>query len=123
MGLIIKEVGLLGSNNKFKRLKALFDTGATRNYICKKFSDDKTIDDIGIVEYLGKGYVWFPNGENEEGSTIKLKLLKIENISIEEPEFFLFDMKEYDIIIGAKLMQEMGMILNPYIKEISFCKN
>ena len=48
MGLIIKEVGILGSKNRYKKLKALFDTGATRNYISKKFSDEETIDDVGI---------------------------------------------------------------------------
>ncbi len=121
MGLIIREVGLLGSKNKYKKLKALFDTGATRNYISEEFLDKDTIDDIGIVEYKGKEFVTFPNGFEKEGSIINLKLLKIDNKHpVEKPEFFLLDMKMYDVIIGAKLMQKLGLILNPSIKEISF---
>ena len=122
MGLIIKEIGILGSKNKFKRLKALFDTGATRNYISNHFSDNESVDDIGIIEYKGKDFVIFPDGFEKMGSIISFKLLKVENIPLENPEFFLLDMKMYDVIIGALLMQEMGIILNPYIKEISFCK-
>jgi len=120
MGLIIKEVGLLGSKNKYKKLKALFDTGATRNYISKNFSDNTTIDDLGVVEYHGQDFVIFPDGFSKNGSIINLKLLKIENVPIEEPEFFLMDMKIYDVIIGAKLMQKINLILNPSVKELSF---
>ena len=120
MGLIIKEIGLLGSKNSYKKLKALFDTGATRNYISKEFSNKETIDDIGVVTFRDKGPVIFPDGNEKEGEIINLKLLKIDGVPIENPEFFLFDMKMYDVIIGAKLMQELKIILNPSIKQISF---
>jgi len=121
MGLIVREVGLLGSKNRYKKLRALFDTGATRNYISEEFLDKDTIDDIGIVNFHGKDFVTFPDGVEKWGSIISLKLLKIDNkYPIVNPEFFLLDMKMYDIIIGAKLMQQMRMILNPSIKEISF---
>ncbi len=126
MGLIIKEVGILGSKNKYKKLKALFDTGATRNYISEEFideysSDKYTIDDIGIVEYHGSDFVIFPDGVKKDGLIVSLKLLKIDNkYPIEKPKFFLFNMKMYDIIIGAELMQELKIVLNPSIHEISF---
>jgi len=54
------------------------------------------------------------------GRIINLKLLKIDKIPIEQPEFFLFDMKMYDVIIGAKLMQKLKIVLNPASKEITF---
>ncbi len=120
MGLIIKEVGLLGSKNQYKRLMALFDTGATHNYISKNFSNDETIDDIGIIEYLDKKPIFFPTGDKiEDCNIINIKLLKIDNVSIEQPEFFLLDMM-YDVVIGAKLMQKLKIVLNPSIKEINF---
>ncbi len=121
MGLIIKEVGILGSKNRYKKLKALFDTGATRNYISESFNDKETIDDIGIVSYHGQDFVIFPDGFKKEGEIISLKLLKINGVEpIKQPKFFLLDMKMYDIIIGAKLMQQLRMVLNPSIKEINF---
>ena len=49
-----------------------------------------------------------------------MQVLKIDNNSIEQPRFFLLDMKMYDMIIGAKLMQELKIILNPFLKEINF---
>ncbi len=122
MGKIFKEIGLLGAKNKFIKIKALFDTGAEHNYIAEIFSDGSSIYDLGILELKEKQPVIFPNGTDIDGMMIKLKLLKIDGIQpIPEPTFCLFDMKMCDVIIGAKLMQQLGIILNPSKKEISFC--
>lgn len=121
MGKIFKEVGLLGAKNKFIKVKALFDTGAGCNYIAETFKDGSSIYDLGILELKEKQPVIFPNGIDIDGRMIKLKLLKIDKVAtISEPKFCLFDMKLYDVIIGAKLMQELKIILNPSIKEIGF---
>ena len=125
MGKIIKEIGLLGSKDNFIRLNALFDTGATINVIKKRFDNGGSIDDIGIIEYLGWGQLILANGMDIKAQKIKLKLLKLLGAGnkdpIKEPEFFLLDELIYDVIIGAKLMQQLGIILNPSKKEISFC--
>ncbi len=126
MGRIFKEIGLLGSTNQYKKLRALFDTGATYNYISEKFSTDETIDDIGIMEYLGREPVFFPTGDKVDNlQIIKLKLLKIEGVPIEQPEFRILNMKPYDetydVIIGAKLMQQLNIVLKPVSHEIFFC--
>lgn len=122
MGKIFKEIGILGANNKYMKLKALFDTGAYYNYIAEEFRDGSSIHDLGIVEFKEKLPVMFPNGFYVDGRMIRLKLLKINNkITIEEPQFCLFDMRtEYDIIIGAKLMQELNIVLNPSLEQINF---
>jgi hypothetical protein len=122
MGKIFKEIGILGANNRYMKLKALFDTGAYYNYIAEEFRDGSSIHDLGILEFKEKLPVIFPNGFDVDGRMIKLKLLKIDKkIIIKEPQFCLFDMRtECDIIIGAKLMQELNIVLNPAIKEISF---
>ena len=121
MGKIFKEVGLLGAKNKFIKIKALFDTGAGYNYIAEIFSDGSSIYDLGILELKEKQPIIFPNGTDIDGRMIKLKLLKIEGTTpIPEPTFCLFDMKMCDVIIGAKLMQQLKIILNPSIKDLTF---
>lgn len=121
MGKIYKEIGLLGAKNKFIKIKALFDTGAEHNYIARVFKDKGSIYDLGILEFMEKRPVVFPNGTDIEGRMIKLKLLKIEGIMpISEPKFCLFDMTMCDVIIGAELMQELNMVLHPTSHEIFF---
>lgn len=121
MGRIFKEVGVLGSANRYKRLKALFDTGAGDNYIGEEFDDGSSVYDLGVLEYGEEKPIILPDGSEIIGKKIKLKLLKIDGTEpITEPEFYLFDMKRCEVIIGAKLMQELKMVLNPSIKEINF---
>jgi len=77
---------------------------------------------LGILEFKEKQLIIFPNGIDIDGRMIKLKLLKIDGtIPIPEPTFCLFDMRMCDVIIGAKLMQQLRIILNPSKKEINFC--
>lgn len=121
MGKIYQEVGLLGANNKYKKLEALFDTGAYHNYIAEEFKDETTIHDLGIVEFGEEQPIIFPSGLDITGRNIKLKLMKINNtIIVNNPKFCLFDMKRCDIIIGARLMQQLNITLNPYEKKIGF---
>ena len=120
MGKIFKEVTLLGSKNKYMKLNALFDTGATYNYISKEFSNKETIDDIGIIRFCDKDSVIFADGNEKECNIINLKLLKIGEFRVEQPEFHLFDMKMCDVVIGAKLMQKLKIVLDHSSKEIYF---
>lgn len=121
MGKIIREIGLIGSNNRQIKLRALFDTGAYTNHIAKKFSNGQTIDDIGVLEFGEKQEIIFPNGEDIQGTMIKLKLLKMHGTGpIKKPDFCLWDMKLYDVIIGARLMQQLDLTLTPSSKKIDF---
>ena len=120
MGKIFKEVIIFGSKSH-KKLLALFDTGATYNYIGYTFRDNSSIYDLGIIEYKEPLLVIFANNTESEGQMIKLKSLHItKDKVINEPTFCLFDLKLCDIIIGAKLMQELKIALNPSIKEVQF---
>ncbi len=121
MGKIVREVGLIGSNNRQIKLNALFDTGAYANHIAEKFLNGQTIDDLGVFEFGEKMPIILPTGEPLEGTTIKLKLLRIHGTDpIKNPSFCLWDMKMYDVIIGARLMQQLDLTLQPSIKEIIF---
>ena len=121
MGKIIREIGLIGSNNRQIKLDALFDTGADTNHIAKEFSDGRTIDDIGIFEFEEEKSIILADGTPIKGTMIRLKLLKIYGTApIKNPSFCLWDMKLHDVIIGARLMQQLKLKLQPSIKEISF---
>jgi len=125
MGMILKEVKISGLNEEDKKLTALFDTGTRINHISSKFKDDSLAMDLGIVVYGRKQKIHLPNLKEEiNGRMIKLKSLKIEGTEpISEPKFCLWDMKLYDMIIGAELMQQLGMVLTPSVKQISFPSN
>ena len=121
MGRIFKQISLQGTTNKYKKLVALFDTGAGHNYIGEEFNDGSSIYDLGILEYGKEKDVVLPDGSTIICKKIKLKLLKIDKVEpIIEPEFFLFDMKKCEVIIGAELMQQLRMVLKSSIKEINF---
>jgi len=121
MGKIFKQIGLQGTTNEYKKLIALFDTGAGSNFIGEEFADGSSIYDLGILEYGEEKDVILPDGSPITCKKIKLKLLKIDKAEpIMKPEFLLFDMKKYEIIIGAKLMQQLRMTLKPSIKDFSF---
>ena len=122
MGRIFQEVKISGSINKNKKLRALFDTGTGANYITRKFLDGSLIYDLGIIEYGKEDQIILPDGSPTKAIKIKLSLLKINGTEpITEPEFWLFNLGKCEMIIGAKLMQKLKIILNPSIKEISFC--
>lgn len=121
MGRIFQEVGICGSSKNHKTLNALFDTGASYNFIGKEFLDGSEIYDLGILEFREEVDIILPNGYPLKCKRIKMNLLKLEGVeAIVEPEFLLFDMKQCDVIIGAKLMQELRMVLIPSIKKVRF---
>ena len=92
MGKIVREIGLIGSNNRQIKLNALFDTGAYTNHIAKKFANGQTIDDLGVFEFGEETSITLPTGEPIEGTMVKLKLLKMHGAEpIKNPSFFLWD--------------------------------
>src|SRR3990167_5314733 len=117
MGLIIKKVVLLGTKNIYKEVDALFDTGASLNCIGWKFRDSSSLDNVGISSFGEKKDILTPTGHAVEGIIINLKELKIGEKIVKNPKFCLFQMVHmfgrYDLIIGAELMQELGISLKP----------
>ena len=81
---------------------------------------DKALTDVG-VKMLGVDVTDQQYTDAIESLNDMVALLEIEGIEpIPNPEFLLFDMKKCEAIIGAKLMQQLRMVLNPLTKEISF---
>lgn len=122
MGLIIKEVVLLGTKNTYKKVEALFDTGATLNCIGWKFRDDSSLDNIGVNYFGEERDIITPTGHAVKGRMVTLKELKIGEKIVENPKFYLFEMvhmfDKYDLIIGVELMQELGISLKPVTHEL-----
>ncbi len=122
MGLIIKGVVLLGTKKTYKKVEALFDTGANLNCIGWRFRDDSPLDDLGVSSFCEEIDILTPTGHAVRGRIIILKELKIGEKIVKNPKFCLFEMvhtfSKYDLIIGAELMQELGASLKPTTHEL-----
>lgn len=118
MGYIRGEIEIVGMN-KTKKILALFDSGAHRNYLRSELEDGETPDGIGFHIYAGKHDAIMANGELAPGVMVKFKELRINEHTINEPSFVVMEnMYEY-AIIGAELMQELGVVLDPRNHELS----
>lgn len=117
MGVIREEVELVGAS-KSKKIVAMFDTGAIRNYIRKELSDGEQVDSIGFDIYAGVHRAILADGSVLEGEKIRFKELHIKNLSVAEPEFVMLENLVEDMIIGAHLMQELGICLDPECRKI-----
>lgn len=111
MGLIKHEIALVGSRET-KRILALFDTGAYRNYLRRELSDGVRFDSIGIVEYDGPRKVIMANQDITSGEAVKFKEVIVQGRNFSEPAFVIMDSLLEDAIIGAQLMQQLGISLD-----------
>ncbi|MBU2615836.1 MAG: aspartyl protease family protein [Nanoarchaeota archaeon] len=114
MGRIFKEVKIAGAVGGYKKFIALFDSGATHNYIGERF-----LNTSGVIEYGEESEHTAVGNNLVKCRRIKLKSLRIRNRAIVEPEFYSIGRDGTEVIIGAKTMQKLKIILNPAIKEIS----
>ena len=112
MGFIQKKVEIIGSR-KNKKVLALFDSGAFKNYIRKTLYDGDTPDDIGFHVFEGTRDVILANGQCLTGDWVKFKGIRIKKLSLQEPSFIIMDNLTWDVIIGAEIMQQLGIILDP----------
>lgn len=118
MGYIRAEIEIIGTN-KSKTIIALFDSGAHRNYLRGELEDGETPDGIGFHIYEGKHDAIMANGELAPGVGIRFKELRINGHTVSEPGFVVMEnMYEY-AIVGAELMQELGVILDPRNHELT----
>ena len=111
MGIIRKEIEIIGTR-KSKRITALFDTGAYRNYVRREFWDGESIEDIGFHVFEGTHRVLLANGNIATGERVRFKEIRIEERSINEQRFVIMDDLIEDVIIGVELMQHLGVVLD-----------
>jgi len=112
MGAIREEVKLIGTL-KTKKIIALFDTGAYRNYIKRELSDGEMVDSIGFHIYEGIHRAILADGSISVGEKVRFKELHIKDLRAKEPEFVVMEDLIEDVIIGVHLMQELVISLDP----------
>lgn len=112
MGEIREEIEITGIR-KSKKIVALFDSGAQRNYIRKILEDGDRVDEnIGFHIFYGIHNPILANTDVTVGERVKFKKIHIKERSFEDPEFIVMEKLFVDAIIGSKLMQKLGIILD-----------
>jgi len=117
MGAIREEIEIIGMK-KSKKILALFDSGAYRNYIKMKLEDGDGPEDIGFHTFEGEHKVILANGDTTVGEKVAFKEVRIKEHNIKEPRFVIMENLIEDVIIGVKLMQKLKITLDPPNKKI-----
>lgn len=111
MGLIREEIEIVGTR-KTKRILALFDSGAFRNYIREILDDGETPDDIGFHIYEGRHDAILATGDIAPGERIRFKQINIGGLILNNPSFVIMENLSEHAIIGAEVMQDLGISLD-----------
>lgn len=112
MGIIREEIEIIGTRKR-KRILALFDSGAYKNYIKRELKDGDNAEEIGFHVFIGRHRVILANGDIATGEIVKFKEMVIKGHSISEPNFVIMDNLFEDVIIGVEIMQKLGLTLEP----------
>lgn len=117
MGYIRQEIEIVG-DRKAKKVEALFDTGAFRNYVKRVFFDQDSLDEIGFRVYAVPDYAILANGTSVPGERVSFNEIRIEGVVSKNATFLMVDSLWEDVIIGAELMQELHIIPIPQLERI-----
>jgi len=112
MGTIREVIEIIGTR-KSKKLLALFDSGADRNYIRTELEDGDRAEHIGFHIFEGTHRAILANGDIATGERVRFKEIRIKERSSKEPSFVIMENLIEDIIIGVELMQQLGITLDP----------
>jgi hypothetical protein len=121
LGSIREEVKIVGTL-KTKNITALFDTGATSNYIRKQLLDGDTVEAIGFDIYEGEQDVRLADARITKGEKIRFKELIIKDLSEKESRFIMMENLSDEVIIGVGTMQRLGISPDPLSEKISIRK-
>ena len=120
MGIIWQNIKILGTK-KSKIVMALFDSGAYFNYIrSENIFDRETPDDIGFHIFEGTKESILADGRFKKVDWVRFKEVHVNGIIIKEPKFLIMKDLTWDAIIGAELMQQVGIILDTQNEKIVF---
>jgi predicted aspartyl protease len=121
LGSVREEVKIVGTL-KTKNMTALFDTGATSNYIRKQLLDGDTVDAIGFDTFEGERNILLADASIIKGEGIRFKELVIKDLSEKEPKFIMMENLSDEVIIGVDSMQRLGITPDPLSEKISIRK-
>lgn len=111
MGYIKEEIEISGIFKK-KKIYALFDSGAYSNYIRRELGDGETVEDIGYHIFEGQYNVILANGGLAKGERVCFQSLSIKGHKTSNPTFIILNTMTSEVIIGAALMQSLGVTLD-----------
>lgn len=112
MGLIKDEIEIIGMKKR-KKISALFDSGAYRNYIKKNLKDGDSPESIGFHIFEGEHKAILANGVTAYGERVGFREICIRKQNMKEPKFVIMENLLADVIIGVELMQKLGITLDP----------
>jgi len=118
MGFIKEKVELVGTLKR-KSIMALFDSGAYQNYTKRVLTDGENIEDIGFHTFEGTQNVILANETIASGEKVRFKEVRIKGYKVNDPQFVIMDNLLEDMIIGASLMQKLGIQLDPPNEKIN----
>jgi len=110
MGRISTDMELTGFF-KSKAVEAMFDTGASNNFLPSLFRDGSSVEEIGYKEYLGSHEFFMANHANVMGDVVKFDRIIINGLKIKDPIFVILETLVEDAIIGTRLMQDCFAVL------------
>lgn len=111
MGTIRENIVLKGTEKK-KMIYALFDSGASGNYIRNVFRDGDKAENIGFHFYAGRFEIILADGSESHGERVVFKEIEIGGHVLKEVEFVLLNNMTEDAIVGAPLMQKFNITLD-----------
>lgn len=122
MGSVREEVKIVGIL-KAKDITALFDTGATSNYIRRQLLDGDTVDTIGFNTYEGERNIRLADASVVvKGEGIRFEELVIKDSTERKPEFIVMENLSDEVIIGVVSMQKLKITPDPLSEKISIRK-
>ena len=112
MGKIIADVELIG-HQITKRYRALLDSGAHRNYIRRVADDNADVNSLGFHTVQEQYPVILADRTHIYGIRARFNTIKIGEVPYTEPEFIVLKDLDEEMILGAVIMQELGIDLYP----------
>lgn len=122
MGKITKEVEIVGLKSN-KKLEALFDSGSGGSFIRQIFSDGVHIEDLGFTKYRSFRKIRTGDNSRIKAEIIAFPKILIDSVTIEKLEMGVIKSMPVDVILGADIMQRVGINLNFKKEQIEWEKS
>lgn len=112
----VKEITIYANGRK-RTIAALFDTGATVNYI-KKEIGEKFDTRMKLPESISVGL----GGKKQKIEELISASVQIDRFKMPSQNFYLADIRKFDAILGAFFLEQWGIVLDPKSKKLKIKK-
>jgi hypothetical protein len=104
------------ANGISHKVIALFDTGATLNYIRKALGEEFQVIKLPKAFKVGLG------GRKQSLNSVVILNVKISQFVLPSQYFHLANIKKFDVILGAFFLEQWGIALDPKKKILKISK-